>query len=238
MMDRLAARLSIAALCLLRAHAGAALPAFNDTCRTLDTLVAGDTARVDFAFTNTSGETLVIEQANPSCGCLVHIDRTRQYGPGDTGTVSTTVIAGGLPDGHIEMSVMFRPVDDSAAQRSETILLRVLAPVRHEVRFVPEVLGACHPGGKGSAAVSAAIRNESGRTVRVESLALDTPTVLDVYTRQLPYALAPGDSLPFVVLLQPGRAPAAIKGIQSRIHAYTSGTRYGEHSCDVYFYLQ
>jgi hypothetical protein len=72
----------------------------------------------------------------------------------------------------------------------------------------------------------------------VRALALDTPTVLDLLTRQLPYTLQPGEQLPFVVVLLPGAAPQTVVGVQAQVRATTGGTRYGEHSCDVYLFME
>ncbi len=234
----------VTALCMLAAAAvgvrapEASLPVFVETLVALDTLVAGDSVVVDFAFSNRTPDTLRVEQVQSSCGCTVRFERLRAYAPGDTGSLSAVLVAEVLRGGPAQFSVRFSSSGDTSATGAEPAVLTVVAPVRREVQFVPSVLGVYHAERSQAAHAAGLLRNDSPGAVTVRELVLDTPTVLDVLTRQLPCTLRAGEELPFVVLLRGDVAPEAVNGVQARVRARTAGTRFDEYACDVYFFLE
>jgi len=230
---------ALAVLALLGPAAAEPLPSFRATGMALDTLTPGDTAQVAFAFTNTTADTILLDEAAGECGCGVRTEPGRRYAPGDSGTVLVTVnTASERPSGSREIALTFRAAADTTREQTATVVLTITAPVRPAVRFVPDVLAGMLAGPGRPSAVAGAFANQTDRPVRVESLALDTPTVLDMLTRQLPCVLGPHEQMPFAVCVRPQALAEGVTAVRSRVRARTQGTKYAEHVCDVYLYLE
>jgi hypothetical protein len=230
-----------AALLLLGAGTAAfavPAPSFRTTRVSLDTIPAGQSTRVSFAFTNKTADTLVVEQVQTGCGCLVAPDSSRLYAPGDSGAVVLDLRASLLSGPDHEVAVTFRAAADTFARNPAAVVLSIHAPVREELRFTPPVLSALHRGRGEFTAINGEVTNTSSRPLRIVSLALDTPSVLEVLTRQLPVELQPRQSLSFVVCPAQGLRLDALSGVQSRICARTDDPRAANHYCSVYLFLE
>lgn len=69
-------------------------------------------AKATFVVTNVGKEDLLIDQANPTCGCTISDYTKSPIGPGKTGTITATYNAANL--GHIDktLTVKFAGADD------------------------------------------------------------------------------------------------------------------------------
>lgn len=72
----------------------------------------GNPTAATFSVTNISGEPLIIEQANPTCGCTISDYTKEPIASGKTGTIKATYNAAGI--GHFEkhLTVKFAGTDD------------------------------------------------------------------------------------------------------------------------------
>lgn len=65
-----------------------------------------------FTVTNTSNKPLIIEQANPTCGCTISDYTKSPIAPGQTGTIKATYNASALGAIHKNLTVKFAEIDD------------------------------------------------------------------------------------------------------------------------------
>lgn len=72
----------------------------------------GNPTAATFSVTNISGEPLIIEQANPTCGCTISDYTKEPIAAGKSGTIKATYNAAGI--GHFEkhLTVKFAGTDD------------------------------------------------------------------------------------------------------------------------------
>lgn len=226
----------LAAACMVRADSP--LPEFAATLVAVDTLLHGDTVTAQFPFVNTSHDTLVVDEIRSPCGCLTAVDERSLYAPGDSGAILATFSSSGQRfGGTYETAVTFRLCRDTAREQTVTTILSLVVPIRHEVRFAPPVLTGVHTNPREPSVLTGTVRNESDSPVTIVAIAADSSSPLEVLTRQLPITLQSSQALPFVVALPPGARTDTNGNVYSRISAVTENTRYTEHSCEVYLYL-
>ena len=69
-------------------------------------------ATATFIVTNISNEPLIIEQANPTCGCTISDYTKSPIAPGKTGTITATYNAAAVSPIHKTLTVKFAGVDE------------------------------------------------------------------------------------------------------------------------------
>lgn len=69
-------------------------------------------ATATFTVTNISSEPLIIEQANPTCGCTISDYTKSPIAPGKTGTIKATYNAANVGAIHKTLTVKFAGVDE------------------------------------------------------------------------------------------------------------------------------
>jgi len=214
-------------------------PTFLNTHYALDTIVHGDTVAIAYPFINTTGDSVIVDDIQTSCGCLAAVDGGSIYGPGDTGSITVTFSSSGQRESSTrELPVVFRAPDDSTGRQTVTVVLSFTVAVRHEVQFSPPLLyGMCHAAAE-PPILAGAVVNAGDSPVRVVSLVPDSSAHFEVLTRQLPVELDVAESLPFSVVLQAGTVPEGGNEVGGTIRVHTDNTTYAEHACDVYWYCE
>jgi len=72
----------------------------------------GNPATATFVVTNVGKEPLIIEQANPTCGCTISNYTKEPIAPGKTGTINATYNAAGVSHFDKHLTVKFAGVDE------------------------------------------------------------------------------------------------------------------------------
>ena len=72
--------------------------AFKDVLHDFGTVPEGPDATVEFSFTNTGKEPIIIEKAQPSCGCTVPSFPKEPVPPGGRGTINVAYHTKGRPN--------------------------------------------------------------------------------------------------------------------------------------------
>lgn len=72
--------------------------AFKDMTHEFGTVPEGPDATCEFTFTNTGSEPIVIQKAQPSCGCTVPSFSNAPVPPGATGTINVAYHTKGKPN--------------------------------------------------------------------------------------------------------------------------------------------
>ena len=72
----------------------------------------GNPATATFTVTNIGKEPLIIEQANPTCGCTISNYTKEPIAPGKTGTINATYNAAGVSHFDKHLTVKFAGVDE------------------------------------------------------------------------------------------------------------------------------
>ena len=97
---------------------------WDETVREMGTIVEGQKLEVVYRFTNTGSKPLVIEQANPSCGCTVPEKPEKPIMPGEQGSIKAVFNSDGRP---------------GANHKSITVVANTLGGTNHNLEFNVEV---------------------------------------------------------------------------------------------------
>jgi hypothetical protein len=120
----------------------------------------GVPATATFIVTNVSNEPLIIEQANPTCGCTMGDYTKAPIAPGKTGTITATYNAAGVSHFDKHMTVKFAGVDEL---KSITITGDVLAGEDYD-KWVVENEAKKKADAEAAAAAAKTASKSTGRT--------------------------------------------------------------------------
>lgn len=108
------AALSLASLVFAQPTAKTAADVAKFATETIDLgkVKQGVPATATFTVTNVGKEPLIIEQANPTCGCTISNYTKEPIAPGKTGTINATYNAAGVSHFDKHLTVKFAGVDE------------------------------------------------------------------------------------------------------------------------------
>ena len=111
-----------------------------------------------FVVTNISSEPLIIETANPTCGCTISDYTKSPIAPGKTGTIKATYNAATVGAIHKTLTVKFAGVDEL---KSINLAGEVLAPEAYDKWLAENKSGKGKEGSdKGTTATSKKVKKE------------------------------------------------------------------------------
>jgi hypothetical protein len=119
----------------------------------------------EFVVTNISSEPLIIETANPTCGCTISDYTKSPIAPGKTGTIKATYNAATLGAIHKTLTVKFAGIDEL---KSINLAGEVLEPVAYD-KWVAE--------NKSGQKIKTEMKTESGTVKEVKKAAKQKTTV-------------------------------------------------------------
>src|SRR5436853_358643 len=106
------AALSFASLLFAQPKTAADVAKFASETIDMGKVKQGVPATATFTVTNIGKEPLIIEQANPTCGCTISNYTKEPIAPGKTGTINATYNAAGVSHFDKHLTVKFAGVDE------------------------------------------------------------------------------------------------------------------------------
>ena len=125
-------------------------------------------ATATFTVTNVSKEPLIIEAANPTCGCTISDYTKAPIAPGQTGTIKATYNASGSGSIHKTLTVKFSGVDEI---KSINLAGEVLDPAAYD-KWVAE--------NSSSPVKTTTTVKDDGKKVKIETTSTNGTTTKEV----------------------------------------------------------
>lgn len=235
---------SRAPLALIAAAALWAVPASSTTLFQqrhidMDTLIEGDSALASFPFVNDREQTISLEQVHTTCGCVVSAGADKSYTPGEQGTLNIDFSSSGLQGKVVSEAVaVFRVHADSTAVDSIVDTLTFTAFIKNELTFSPPSIVGMHTDTSENFTVHGELLNSIDTTIRLLSLTVEPSKAAEVLTRQLPIEVAPGDKVPFTLLVSPAAEGDTTGAVRGRVIAHVENTKYKRHYCDIRIFVE
>jgi len=176
---------------------------FDKESRDYGKVLYGDKLDGEFHFTNTGGQTLVIEKLRSSCGCTKkRVKGGREAPPGAKGTIETIFDTDGMRPGAKKKYIYVHSNDPERP----VVKLTLLAHVIRHVNISPPIITKKMPRFEGSVAFPMKISNTSKNPVTVKGIQIkESDLTVAMSPKRL--LVKPGADASFDILLTKKKGP-------------------------------